>query len=336
MYRTLGLVLAVSLTPLIACNDGETDTDVECDVSATLYPAADDTRAYYRSDITATFAPSIPAGATITVTGPDGEVAGTTEESGRRLTFTPSSPLTPGGEYTTTATYDCNGATLAPSATWTVSQVGTPVLLDDLTGMAYALDLANANFVEPEGIGAVLGSFLDFELLVGVDAVDEAATTITMVGALGVEGQPGVQEPCTPSIPFPEADISENPYFEVGPQVFTIEISGTEVTIDDLFLAGAFAPDGEAIDGVVLSGVIDTRPFAGLIDESEDPPEDAVCVFAFDLGIECEACPDGSGDFCLSLLANRITADPIDNEIELIDDPCLKDECSAEPECLEE
>jgi hypothetical protein len=333
MHRYLGLSLALTLTTFAACNGGE-DPVVECETSVTLSPGANETRAYYRTDVVATFNPQILAGATLTVTGPDGAVAGTTETQGRRLVFTPSSPLTPGAQYTTTVNYECNGGDFAPEASWTVSEVGAPTTLSSLVGKAYALDLANANFVQPEGIGALLGSFLTFDLLVGVKSVDEAQNKVTMIGALGVEGQPGVQEPCEQSIPFPEADISENPYFEVGPQKFSIEVSGQEVTIDNLFLAGAFAPNGSYIDGVVLSGTVDTRPFKSIASDGDpNAPDDVVCELALSLGVTCIPCPDGTGSFCISLLANQISAAGIPGPIEEIEDPCLKAECASDPDC---
>ncbi len=333
MFRNLGLCLALALTPLTACNDGE-EVVVECDTSVVLFPAPNETQAYYRTDITATFTPAVLDGATITVSGPDGDVAGTTETQGRRLVFSPSSPLTPGAQYTTTVSYECNGGDFAPSASWNVSEVGTATDLAGLTGNAYALDLANANFIEPEGIGALLGSFLTFDLLVGVTEVDTGANTVTMVGALGVEGQPGVQEPCEATIPFPAADISDNPYFEVGPQKFSVSVEGRDVVIDNLFLAGAFSPDGSYIDGVVLSGTVDTRPLADLVaEEGQEPTPELVCEFAAGIGVNCVACPDGSGTYCISLLADQIGAQGLDDALEVIEDPCLKAECAADEDC---
>lgn len=336
MYRTLGLCLALSLTPLMACDgDNGDNSDLECEISVTLFPGPDVSNAYYRSNVEASFTPSqIPAGATITVTGPDGEVSGSTETAGRRLVFTPSSPLAPNTDYSTTVTYDCEGSSLTATADWSTSAVGESI--GDLTSLqdnAYALNLADANFIEPEGVGGLIGQFLEFDLLVGIAEVDVAGETITMVGALGVEGESGVQEPCVETIPFPPADISENPYFEVGPQQFSVNVSGTEVTIEDLFLAGSFAPDGSYIDGVVLSGVVDTRPFADLVSDDEDAEDDAVCNLAESLGIECVACPDGTGDFCISLLADRISAEAISTPVEIIDDICDKPECADDPVC---
>ena len=39
-----------------------------------------------------------------------------------------------------------------------------------LPGKAYALDLANARFVKPEGIGALLGTYLTVPILAGIEA----------------------------------------------------------------------------------------------------------------------------------------------------------------------
>jgi len=156
-----------------------------------------------------------------------------------------------------------------------------------------------------------------------------------MVSTQGVSGEPGVQESCAETTPFPPANISDNPYFEVGPQQFSANVSGRDIHIHDLSLAGSFAPDGSYIDGVVFSGLIDTRPFGGLFDDEGGSTDEAFCEFAQTAGIDCVACPDGSGAFCVSIQADRILADGIGASIEIIDDICDKPECAADPVCTD-
>ncbi|TVQ89010.1 MAG: hypothetical protein EA397_15910 [Deltaproteobacteria bacterium] len=340
MHRTLGLCLAISLTPLMACdgdNGDDTDTGSECGISVSLFPANDADDVYYRGTVQATFTPAqVPDGAELTVEGSSGAVDGSTEVVGRRLIFTPDAPLDSSSEYTSTITYDCEGTERSSSATWSTSVVGASVDLAGLQDRAYALNLNDANFIEPEGVGGLIGSFLDFDLLVGIADVDVSASTITMVGALGVEGEPGVQEPCLETIPFPAADISENPYFEVGPQQFSVSVSGNDVVIEDLFLAGSFAPDGSSIQGVELSGIIDTRPFKDLVADGGDAEDDAVCELAVTLGVDCVECPDGTGVYCIALVADRISAQALDEPLTIIDDVCEIEECLEEPECVDD
>jgi hypothetical protein len=331
MQRFLGLVCALAL---FSCDGGDSDSDVvACLTNVTVFPENGETRAYYRTTVDATFAPEILAGATIEVSGASGPVAGTTETAGNRIVFTPSAALSPGGQYTTTVKYNCEDQPREESASWTVSEVGAATDLNALTTKAYSLALGQARFIEPAGVGALIGQFLTFDLLLGVEQIDTAKNEITMLGALGVEGQPGVQEPCQPTIPFPAADISQNPYFELGPQKFSISVEGREVVIDNLYLSGSFAPDASYIDGAVLAGTIDTRPFKDLVDDNPDAPDTAVCDLAGSLGVECTDCPDNSGKFCLTILADSIQAEKLDKAVERIDDPCLLERCAADEDC---
>ncbi|MFT7521055.1 MAG: hypothetical protein ACI9MC_003206, partial [Kiritimatiellia bacterium] len=280
-FIILGAVLGLGL---VACDDG-IDTDIleVCEISQVkLFPEPGETRAYYRTTVEAAFSPIKDEAATLTLTGPDGEVSGTSAWSSNRLVFTPDQALTSGAKYTTAVAYSCGGEDKNPTGDFTVSEVGASTTLDSLVGNAYALGLAEARFIEPDGIAALLSQFLTFDLLVGVKSVDTGAETIQIMGALGVEGAPTPTQDCSPVIPFPEASISENPYFELGPQEFSIEVEDVVITIDDLYLSGSFAPDGSYIDGAVLSGVIDTRAFVDIVEEGG--PDTAVCDLAFQLG----------------------------------------------------
>jgi hypothetical protein len=338
MKRSLGYcLLLAALTP--ACTDGVTDDTDSCTTTVKAFPEDRATRAYYRTTVESSFSPLAPASGTLTVSGPDGNVAGTSEWIGKRLVFTPGAPLKPGGTYETTTTYECGSSDNTVTTQWTVSEVGGATNLEGLVGNGYALDLeqkpGGARFLEPEGVGGLLGTFLNFDILVAVESVDTGTNKLNVFGALGAEGQPGVQEPCTQTIDFPVADISANPYFELGPQKFSVTVEDTDVTIDNLFLSGSFAPDGSYIDGAVLAGKVDTRAFKQLVEpDNPDPADDAVCQVALSLDVECIECGgDNPGPYCLSLLVDSIPAPAITKPIERIDDPCLLDRCSAEPEC---
>jgi len=336
MTRVLGSTLALVL--LVPACDGavtdDTDSVEECQITYEAFPENEATRAYYRTTIDATFS-EVVEGATISVTDSGGtEVSGTTEWDGKRLYLTPDQPLSPGGEYTTTVSFPCLGETESGQVTWTVSEVGAATDAGGLVGNDYALDLGSARFLRPESVGDVIGEFLDVEILMSVKSVE--GSDLTVFGAIGDSEQAGVQEQCSPTIDFPSADFSENPYFELGPQQFTVEVEGVTVTIEDLFLAGSFSPDGSYIDGATLAGIVDTRPFAPLIEDDPDAPEDAVCELVGNLQIDCIECPDGSGAFCLEILADSIaaTSEGVSDLVE-IPDPCELSECAAEPECNE-
>ncbi len=339
MQRSLVLATLALPALLVACNgDGDSDTDVQaqCTTQVGLFPAPNTTNAYYRTVIEATFT---GAGAefeapTITVTGPDGEISGQSELVGNRLVFEPDSPLSPAASYETSVSYGCAGGTESATASWTVSEVGAPTSLGDLVGNAYSLDIASARFVEPPGVGPALATFIDFELLLGVESVDDTAGEIVIVGAVADDETPGVQAACEQTIAFPAADISENPYFQLGPQTLTISVQGEDITIEDLFVAGSFAPDGSYIDGAVLQGTVDTRPFATLVDP--EGGENAVCELVEGLGlpgVACIDCPDGTGAFCLDIEADSIGAEAVPTPIDPIPDPCALPECQSDPDC---
>jgi len=309
----VGLIV-LACTALVACknDDTDTDTDVECEnFVLETFPADGETAAFYRTTVEVKF-DDYEDGADFTVTdASNNEVTGTKTWVGDRLILQPASPLAPSTNYTTNITYSCG----TPSVSWTTSEVGgalgTPASLD---GKTYLLDLTSGRFVEPEGVGDFLGDYLDQIVFVGVQSA--TATNIQMIGALGYENTGDsklYQEPCYPSIDFPLADFTGNPYFSVGPEDTTISVAGFEVDIQQLEVSGAFGPDGSYISGATLGGKIDTRPivplvFAGCdepLDENGDPnpnypcDDNAICAFAASLFIDCEACQeDPAADHC--------------------------------------
>ncbi|MFK7927521.1 MAG: Ig-like domain-containing protein [Myxococcota bacterium] len=332
MKHQYGFAVLTAALFLSACPDGETDLPEQCLVTYKMYPEDGASRAYYRTSVDAAFN-QVVDGATLTLVDSSGaDVAGATAWDSKRLVFTPAAPLAPGASYTATINFECIGETQNESVTWTVSEVGGVTDLDAVVGSSYALDLKNARYLKPDGLGDLVGQFLTFDILLSVK--DHTAGDLDVFGALGVDGQPGKQAPCTETIDFPTADASANPYFELGPQLFEVTVADTEVTIEDLYLSGSFAPDGSYIDGAILSGIIDTRPFASLVEDDPDAPDDAVCKLAESVEIDCVACPDGSGDFCLELVADSISAvsDGIDALVE-IPDPCVLDECKDDDAC---
>jgi hypothetical protein len=243
-------------------------------------------------------------------------IAGTTTlaDDDQTVIFTPSAPLTPSTAYTVTLDYCGGSAELA----FTTSAVGTEVPdTSALVGLTYALDLADARIVEPAGIGSVLTSYLTQDILVGVDSVE--GTQIQMIGAVGVEdADPPTQNYCDPSIDFPVADFSENPFFQIGPRTTTLSVAGYNIEIGDLEITGSFSADGTYISGATLSGTIDTRPLAPLLDDSGDP--NAICSLAVNFGATCEACPSDGEPYCLTLVADQITAEGIDGSLVTVSD----------------
>lgn len=317
MTRVL-LSSTLILATLAGCKGGEDteDTDLACTISVVeTTPASGASAAYYRGPIEVKFS-AVDDTATVTVSSSAGEVAGTTAWRGTSLVFTPSAPLSPSTAYTIAVTY-CGGN---PEISFTTSAVGATVDGASLVGNTYALDLASGRFVEPEGVGTLLGSFLTQPILVGVTAVN--GSDIEMIGAIGLEGStPPAQDMCSRTIDFPTADFSANPYFVVGPETTSLSVSDYTIEVQDLLVSGSFTPDGSAVDGAVLAGQIDTRPLGALVNP-EEPDEGAVCDLAASIGVSCIPCGD-SQPFCLKLYVDSITAElvPDTTLVEILVEP---------------
>lgn len=330
MYRFPVGILA--LTALIACNGGDpddSDTDSDCENSVvSAFPSNGETSAYYRTTVEVEF-DDAEDDATFVVSSSAGDVAGTYAWEDEKLIFTPTNPLAPSTDYTTTVSYSCSSDLVASE--WRTSEVGTAVP-GDLTGRSYLLDLSSGRFVEPEGVGDIIGEYLDQIVLIGVHA--QAGTTIDMIGALGtqdtaapIEGAhtadnavKGInQAACEQSIAFPPGiSFAANPYFSAGPADTTLSVAGFTVTIEDLKISGAFSPDASYISGATLGGKIDTRPLVPLLSADPAPCDEptydhdgsagtaevanpnypcdpgTICTLAASLFVTCEPCADGS------------------------------------------
>jgi len=298
MHRSLALF---PLLALVACGGEDKSTDTgtgevaACDITIVrTTPSAGATNAYYRSPVEFKLSDADP---TATVTA---SFAGTTTRSadGETIVFTPDQPLAPSTDYTVTLAY-CGGS--APLS-FRTSDLGAAVDSSTLVGKAFSLDLANARIVEPVGIGSVLSSYLTQDILVGVQSVE--GSSVQMLGAIGVEGAATpTQDFCTTTIPFPEADFSQAPFFSIGPADTTLSVAGFDITIGQLNITGTIAPDGSYFGGGTLSGTIDTRPLDPLVGDTEG----AICTLATTFGVTCAPCADGEA-FCLSLVADQIVA----------------------------
>lgn len=311
----ISMAAVIALTALAACTkDAETETDTtECTNSVTPYPENGETQAYFRTSVEAKLQVADPTASLALADAAGAAVAGQSTVTDNKVVFVPTSALSPSTEYTATLTFDC-GTT---EWSFTTSEVGAAVT-GDVTGKVYALDLASGRFVHPEGVGDLIGQFLTTQVLVTVSSIE--GTDINMLGAIATEGvTPIEQDICTETIPFPAADFSANPFWEIdGTGTITmINVAGYSVGISDLQLSGAFAPDASYIAGARLAGGLDTYPLATIVDatcvpDSTDYPGclEAVCDLAAVIG-GCEACSDGTGDHCLSLDVDNISAEAI-------------------------
>jgi len=346
--------------------DCDTDTGGECDNEIdSVFPENGELQAYFRTTVEVTLEEP-EADATLTLTDSAGnEVPGQLTVDDDTLIFVPDAALAPSTEYNVNVDFSCG----MPSTTFTTSEVGSDIDASTLEGNTYSLDIASGRFVEPAGIGSILGDFIDQEILIGVQTAD--ATDIQMIGAIG-DG--GAQGECDPTIGFPSATFAGNPFFQIGPETTTLSVAGYTVTIEDLEISGAFAPDASYIAGAVLAGTIDTRPLVPLVnaeadcsdgaprccDTDIDPncnpdddvdgccDEDYICDLATTLSVSCISCTTDGEDFCLSLYVDSMQAEiiagtTIDPQHAPADDAtappestniCEIPNCAGEEECL--
>jgi hypothetical protein len=328
MTRNLCMLIAVAL---VGCKDKGGDTgpggDVGCGVEVeTTFPADQTPNAYYRSaiewqlsdaDATAVASLTDSSGAAVAGTStvdPDTDV----------VYFTPSEALASGATYTASLSF-CAGN---PSISFTTSELGGAVDEASLVGMAYEVNLNDARFIEPAGVADLLLSQLENSIIIGVDAVTPGSS-IQMIGAISGDGV-STQDYCTPTIDFPEASFTESPYFSIGPKDTDLTVAGVTLTISQLVLNGTFAPDGSYIGGAELSGELDARvlaPVLGDLIEESDP--DYVCDLVAGFGVSCEACSSDGELYCISVLADSITATQQTESVQEVAEEDCHPECAA-------
>ena len=116
-----------------------------------------------------------PIGYILALEGADGTaVDGTSSVDGDMVYFTPSAPLQPSTSYVANLTYCGSEAPVAVG--FSTSDLGT--VADDVSvfeGKTYAVDLSSGNFVQPAGVGDLIGGLLENNILIGVTASTETS-----------------------------------------------------------------------------------------------------------------------------------------------------------------
>lgn len=303
-------VMFLGAMGLVACTadgsvDGDSGDSGTADACAAnpisqqaTFPEPGATDVYYRVPRIEVVMAAADASAVVSVDGPDGAVTGTQELDEDTVTFFPDVSLVPDTEYTVTLARDCGDI----SYTWSTDGTGNPIETD-VVGKVYSLGLDDGNWVEPPGIGSALATVAaGIEVLV---SPTEASKNVSFRGGLG--DTKGNQDICVETFPLSGASF-DDPYFELEAKVLPFAVTGVSVDIEDLFLSGAFAPDGSSLDGMVLEGTVDTRP---LVPALGLEGKTGVCDLAYKLtvgSVTCQPCADGSGPFCLTLRVENLTA----------------------------
>ncbi len=321
MTRTKAILLAIpTLALAAACNKasnpgdkghtdpgkvdtGGDDTGAPCTAEVVGIDPEDGTTDFYWRDTFAVVfsepAEDLAAFSLVDGSGAEVELRADFDDSGLNATVGAVDGLA--GDTAYTLTVEVCGA--ESTVSFATSAYGLPLEVDptELVGNTYDFDLGGADYVEPAGLGALIGLYLSEPLLIGV--VDAGEDTVSLMGAQGtVDASSQIhQDTNLATWDFGEADFSEAPFFSATADEIVIDYNGIEVPIHAFHVEGTFAADASSIGGAEANGLADTRNMGPLLDLPDEP--DSVCNVAQEwLGITCEACPDG-GAYCLTLEA---------------------------------
>ena len=235
------------------------------------------------------------------------EMERTWSEVGLNFELTVPGGLKPSSDYT----LNINDCGASHQVAFNTSSFGEPLLLGPaaLVGNTYHLDLVEAEWVEPGGIGGLLALYFTTPILVGIKVANDI--NIDFIGVPGELDEFGLlrQDMGETTWDFPLTDFRDAPYFEAHSDSVIFGFEGLEVPIDDFRLAGTFSADMTEIGGIELSGLGDTRNLGALINNAD---ESAVCQLAGTFGVDCVACPDGE-DLCLFMSARDVQGTLVPN-----------------------
>jgi len=252
--------------------------------------------------------------ASISLEGADGSsIDGTSSVDGDMVYFTPSAPLQPSTSYVANLSY-C-GSETPVAVEFSTSDLGTVAPdVGIFEGKTYAVDLASGNFVQPAGVGDLIGGLLENNILVGVSTATE--TSMDVIGALSVAGSTA-QDTCQETLAIPPATF-DNPYFEIdASDGIEISAAGMTISLDSLFISGTFAADGSYFGGGELIGELDVRKLVPILEDliqSDDPNE--ACTLLMGFGVSCVPCTSDSQPLCISLEVNGLVANETGEKLE--------------------
>ena len=204
--------------------------------------------------------------------------------------------------------------------------------------------MGSGNFVEPPGVGDLIGGLLENQILIGI--TDASNGQMSIRGAISVENS-SEQDFCTETLnSFPAADFSGSPYFEIPEGDVQLSVAGLDIMINSMSISGTFASDGSYMGGASVRGELDARDIGPLLEgtlESTDPSE--ICTLLVGFGVQCIECSSDSEPYCISLYVNRLTAENTNTTLGLVcesdchescgDSTCETPQAADAQECIE-
>jgi len=277
------------------CND--LDALANDNLLISLFPLDGSIDAYYRTSVEA-WTSDVEPNATLEVFDPAGLlVLGTTSDVNGILTFVPDLPLAPLTTYDASLTWSCG----VEPWTFTTSEIGGVVDPTDVVGTTYLVDLAAGRWVEPVGIGPLIGLLLEGGVFLDAQTADPDLSFLTAAE----DPATGLQDMCIETNGTAPVPFVDNPYFVLNPLLVEIDVDGAGMVLDQGVMTGSFSPDAGYIDGVVLEGIIDSRPLVPLIGGNDDYD---VCDLVMTFGVSCTACPLDGVPVCLPIYVDQLIA----------------------------
>lgn len=286
---------------------GDTDTgDTGADCTAVIedaYPLSGQAGWFYRDPMTVTFDQAVEGVVSYSMLadGAPVELSVTYDDSGFEATLLPSSGTWEGSTGYNLAVTLCGETTEYSFAT---SEYGGELESESstLAGNTYFVDMSEATYSEPPGVGTLIRQFLTNPLLIDITAASDAQLSI-----IGAQGQISkttaevTQDTDYATWDFGNADFDTRPYFAAETEQTTFSYGGEDIPVYGFAFDGTFAPDGQKIGGMNFSGLGDTRNFGPLLGLGNNP--EAACDLLTSVGVVCEACPDG-GEYCVMLVGS--------------------------------
>lgn len=300
--------------PVDTNDPGDTDdTQEECTVAAILEASPEDGAEWVsRSAVVELEVDGNPTEAETTFTltdGSGGEVAveATLEEGW--VAFTPDEMLEAETDYEWTTSV-CG---VEAEGSFTTGNYGEYVEPDDVGEAAYAIDITDGTWLEPEGAGSWISYLFSGYILLGVEDISEDEVDVIL--GVGEESRAGEveQDLCTQTVDFDPVSFEEDPYFEAEAEVLYVTAEGYTAGLYFPYLRTAFTPGGLGLGDGMITGQMDMRD----VEESG-----SYCDYVAYLGWECVSCETDGEPYCLDIHVEDLEGSWVEGlVVEEVEDP---------------
>ena len=271
----------------------DTGDTVECTAQVVdVEPINGQTEWYYRDPVTVILDEPLFAEAQVTAlaNGVEVPVSVQTDDTGLKASVIPEAGAWD-GSTTYALSIDLCGAVHESDFTTSLYGAGLSVAASDLTGNTYYVDMSEATYTQPAGVGTIIRQFLTNPLLIDItNASDESLTIIGAQGQIDEVTAEVTQDTRYETWDFGSAAFDTQPYFSATANETTFTYVGQDIPVYDFSFDGTFSPDASTIGGMNFSGLGDTRYMGPLLNLGNSPS--ATCDLLGSVGVECIPCRD--------------------------------------------